>query len=109
MHSDNDMPLNEPYKITGSIDEPISDFPDTVPLKEREAEKRRYEKHRHKLAKDTWITIAALVLVLALIIIDGVVSFKSGEKEHVSGFLHMLTSCIMLVMGYLFGTRNKNE
>jgi cobalamin biosynthesis protein CobD/CbiB len=63
-------------------------------------------KAQHDLSKDTWVTIAGLILILILLTGSGVISWISSEKPYVTSFLNLLSSSIMLIMGYIFGTRN---
>jgi hypothetical protein len=75
-------------------------------IKQKHAEAREDAKTQHALSKDTWVTIAGLILILILLTGSGIISWVSSEKPYVTAFLNLLSSSIMLIMGYIFGTRN---
>jgi predicted membrane channel-forming protein YqfA (hemolysin III family) len=75
-------------------------------IKAKSEAARQDAKTRHDLSRDTWVTIAGFVLIFILLVGSGIVSWVSDEKSHITSFLHLLSSSIMLIMGYIFGTRN---
>jgi hypothetical protein len=79
---------------------------DVERIKQKHAEAREDAKTKHALSKDTWVTIAGLILILILLTGSGIISWVSCEKPYVTSFLNLLSSSIMLIMGYIFGTRN---
>jgi hypothetical protein len=67
---------------------------------------RQEAKNKHELSGDTGVTIAGLGLILLLLAGSGFVSWVADEKPYVTSFLNLLSSSVMLIIGYIFGRKN---
>jgi hypothetical protein len=75
-------------------------------IKARREEARKDADSAHARNRDTWITIAGMILVLIMVAIyNYTVRKPPPDKDTTSLFLNLLDSVIMLVIGYIFGTK----
>jgi hypothetical protein len=94
---DSSDPLDIPR---GSIEE----------IKVTREEDRRDADSAHARNRDTLITIAGMILIFVLVCMySNIIRTPPPDKEAMSLFLNLLDSVIMLIIGYIFGTKiNRN-
>jgi hypothetical protein len=107
--------MSEPRPIVDNIkneeDQPKKAVPVSKSIEEIKARSdaaTQEAKTRHYLSRDTWVTLAGLILVLLLIGCSGAFAgiWADNEKPYVTSFLNLLSSSVMLIIGYIFGRKN---
>jgi cation transport ATPase len=90
-------------------DSPKTDFPlqtDRIEeLKTKREEDRKDADSQHARTRDTWVTIAGLILVLILIIGYFIAVGSFPKNEYVPSLLDLIKAVVMLIIGYIFGTK----
>ena len=72
-------------------------------IKTAREEARKDADSDHSRKRDTWVTIAGLILVCVLIILYMITVYQNQPNEYKTSFLHLLSSVVMLIIGYIFG------
>jgi di/tricarboxylate transporter len=73
--------------------------------REEREEARKDADSEHSRKRDMWVTIAGLILVFVLIILYWITISWLKSNDNTQGFLYLLNSVIMLIIGYIFGTK----
>ena len=60
----------------------------------------------HKFRVEYVIIGGGFILIAGCLIGSFIIAFRSDNAEYVKAFLNLAQSAAMLVLGYLFGTRN---
>ena len=104
-----DEPLSDsiPEIPSLEIDKPKTELPqhgrkkaNVDEIKEKGKQKRKNAAFKYFRKRDMRVTIAGLVIVCVLIGLYFIVALR--EHQHLSSFLYLLNSVVMLIMGYLF-------
>jgi len=74
-------------------------------IKVKGEEARRDADSEHSRKRDTWVTVAGLILVFILMLLYWFTAFLIKPNDYLSSFLYLLNSVIMLIIGYIFGTK----
>jgi hypothetical protein len=75
-------------------------------IKAKREEDRKDADSAHARSRDTLVTISGMILVLVLIILYNCAIEKTlPDREFASLFLNLLDSVVMLIIGYIFGTK----
>ena len=75
-------------------------------IKESGKEARKKAKSDYSRKRDTWVTISGLILVFVLIAFYLLAVLFAGKNDYMTSFLYLLNSVVMLIIGYIFGTKN---
>ena len=74
-------------------------------IKAEREEARKDADSEHSRKRDTWVTISGLILVFILLLLYWFTAFLLKPNDYLSAFLYLLNSVIMLIIGYIFGTK----
>jgi hypothetical protein len=74
-------------------------------LKLEREEARKDADSSYARFRDRWVTLAGIMLVIVLIALYFVTVVFFEENSGVSSLLYLLNSVIMLIIGYVFGTK----
>jgi len=74
-------------------------------IKTRREEARKDADSQHARIRDTWVTVAGLILILVLIFGYFYAVQFSQKNEYTASLLNLLNSVVMLIIGYIFGTK----
>jgi cation transport ATPase len=74
-------------------------------IKTKRDEDRKDADSQHARTRDTWITIAGLILVLILIAGYFYAVQFLPKNDYIASLLNLLNSVVMLIIGYIFGTK----
>jgi hypothetical protein len=75
-------------------------------IKTEREEARKDADSAHARNRDTWVTVSGMVLILILIFLyKCTVKTPPPNENTASLFLNLLESVIMLIIGYIFGTK----
>ena len=74
-------------------------------IKVEREEKRKDADSEHARKRDTYVTIAGLILVLIIIGLYWATFSFMKPNEYSHSFFNLLNSVIMLIIGYIFGTK----
>jgi hypothetical protein len=103
-----------PGKTIPEIGEEEQDVPTSKTFTKARIEKIRLEREEdrkdadsaHARIRDTWVTVAGMVLILLLIVMHYLLAwFPPSNKEYGLPFMKLVESVIMLIIGYIFGTK----
>jgi len=74
-------------------------------IKTRREEARKDADSQHARIRDTWVTVAGLILILILIFGYFYAVQFSQKNDYTASLLNLLNSVVMLIIGYIFGTK----
>jgi len=74
-------------------------------MKAEREEERKDADSKYARNRDMWVTIAGLILVLLLITLYALAAFIAERNDYVTSLLYLLNSVVMLIIGYIFGTK----
>jgi len=77
--------------------------PEEIKVKREEDRKDADSDHARK--RDTWVTIAGLILIFILIIGYFIAVGCFPDNEHITSLLDLIKAVVMLIIGYIFGTK----
>lgn len=99
---------NKPIpEIAGLEDRPPEDIRQAPTLVELKEQERKDAESAHSLKISSWRNIAGLILVGILLIMTCGVAVYFKEPDYVKSFITLSSSSLMLILGYLFGTKDK--
>ena len=74
-------------------------------IKIQREEARKDADSQHARIRDTWVTVAGLILILVLISGYFYAVLFSERNDYTASLLNLLNSVVMLIIGYIFGTK----
>jgi len=108
----NDKKIRAIPEITlNSIEEDSPDVEKPSPearlkkIKVERAEARKDADSNYARSRDMGVTIAGLALVFVLIIMYFIAVVYFPDNEHISSLLDLIKAVVMLIIGYIFGTK----
>lgn len=71
-------------------------------MKAKGEEERKNAETEHSRKRDTWVTLAGLFLLLFFVMLYWATASFMEPSDNLLTFLHVLSSVIMLIIGYIF-------